>query len=142
MNNEIVMFLSAGLFGSSLSGTVVAKGIQVFLNEVSATSFLLFIAVVMSIVLLLTFVGIHQIVVITTLVTQMNPETIGARPEALALLLMVSWSASAVLSPINPLNLLVSGFVGKSSLSVGLRLNGFYLLTMLISGAVLVYYLH
>lgn len=142
MNNEIVMFLSAGLFGSSLSGTAVAKGIQVFLNEVSAASFLLFIAVVMSIILLLTFVGIHQIVVITTLVTQMNPETIGARPEALALLLMVSWSASAVLSPINPLNLLVSGFVGKSSLSVGLRLNGIYLLTMLITGAVLVYSLH
>jgi hypothetical protein len=77
------------------------------------------------IILLTTLIGVHPIVVVTILVTQIDPEFIVSRPEAIALLLMLSWSLSAVLSPTNPFNFIVSESVKQSSLSVGFKLNGF-----------------
>lgn len=142
MNNEIVLFISAGLFGKALTGTTLAAGIKQFLNQIASTSFFLFIVFVVVIILLFTFIGIHQIVVVTALVTQMDAVLIGTQPEVLALLLMMAWSMSAVLSPVNPLNLLVSGSVKKSAFSVGLRWNGVYLLTMFIVGSAFIYLIH
>ncbi|MCF6094089.1 hypothetical protein L1765_08955 [Microaerobacter geothermalis] len=142
MNNEVVLFISAGLFGKALAGTAIADSIQLFLNGVSAASFMLFIVVVMFIIISLTFIGIHPIVVVTALITQMDAASLGTRPEVLALLMMVSWSISAVLSPANPLNILVSGSVNKSPLSVGLKWNGVYLISMFLTGSLYVYLLH
>ncbi|MFK9094830.1 hypothetical protein [Bacillus salipaludis] len=142
MNNEIVLFMSAGLFGNALTGTAVSHGIKMFLNRTASISFLLFILMIVGIVLVFTFIGIHQIVVVTALVTQMDAGMIGTRPEVLALLLMMSWSMSAVISPVNPINLLVSGLLEKSGISVGLRWNGVFLLVMLIIGSAFVYLIH
>jgi hypothetical protein len=142
MNNEIVLFMSAGLFGNALTGTAVSHGIKLFLNKTASISFLLFIIIVVVIVLVFTFIGVHQIVVVTALVTQMDADMIGTRPEVLALLLMMSWSMSAVISPVNPINLLVSGLLEKSGYSVGLRWNGAFLLVMLIIGSTFIYLIH
>jgi hypothetical protein len=84
----------------------------------------------------------QPIVVVTILVTQIDPEFITSRPEAFALLLMLSWSLSAVLSPTNPFNLIVSESVKESSLSVGFKLNGFYVGTMCFVGLAYIYLIH
>ncbi|WP_423798228.1 hypothetical protein [Neobacillus sp. SAB-20_R2A] len=142
MKNEIVLFISAGLFSKALTGTAAADSIKLFLTHTASISFLLFILVVAGTILVLTFIGVHQLVVVSALVTQMDANMLGTRPEVLALLLMLSWSLSSVLSPINPINLLVSRLLGKSSLSVGLRWNGVFLLIMLIIGSTFVYLIH
>ncbi|MBS4214909.1 hypothetical protein [Neobacillus rhizophilus] len=142
MKNEIVLFISAGLFSKALTGTAAADSIKLFLAHTASISFLLFILFVAGTILVLTFIGVHQLVVVSALVTQMDANMLGTRPEVLALLLMLSWSLSSVLSPINPINLLVSRLLGKSSLSVGLRWNGVFLLTMLIIGSTFVYLIH
>ncbi|MGP4079079.1 hypothetical protein ACTWQL_04125 [Pseudalkalibacillus sp. R45] len=142
MNNEIVLFISAGFFGKALEGTIIASWIKQFLNMVASTSFLLFSLTVMGIIVILSFIGIHQIVVVTTLVTQIEPSFIGTRPEVIALLIMISWSMGAVLSPVNPLNLLVSNSLKRSGLLVGFKWNGVYLLMMFIIGTTFVYVIH
>ena len=142
MNNEVVLFLSAGLFAQSLTGTFIADQIKLFMTNIAGISFLLFIITVIAGILLLTFLGIHQIVVVTVLATQMNPELIGTAPEVLALLLMVSWSMSSVLSPVNPLNLIVSNAVKRSGIAVGFKWNGLYLISMLICGTIFIYLIH
>lgn len=142
MNNEIVLFMSAGLFGNALTGTSISHGIKLFLNKIASISFLLFMIIVVVIILVFTFIGVHQIVVVTALVTQMDAGLVGTRPEVLALLLMMSWSMSAVISPVNPINLLVSGLLDKSGFSVGLRWNGIFLLVMLIIGSTFIYLIH
>lgn len=142
MDNEVVLFLSAGLFAKSLTGTVVADSIKHFLTNIANISFLLFIISVIGSILFFTFIGIHQIVIVTVLATQMNPELIGAAPEVLALLLMVSWSMSSVLSPVNPLNLLVSNSLKRSGIAVGFKWNGIYLVSMLITGTLFIYLIH
>lgn len=61
----------------------------------------------------ITFVGIHQVVVVTVLATQMDPLMMGTTNESLAMLFMLAWSTSSKLSPVNPINLLVSNLVLK-----------------------------
>ncbi|MCR8630888.1 hypothetical protein [Paenibacillus radicis (ex Xue et al. 2023)] len=128
MNNEIIMYISAGFFGQSLKGSSFGQGIQVFMNQLSQTSFLLFALFIMITMVCITFVGIHQVVVVTVLATQMDPVTLGTSKEILAMVLMLAWSASSILSPVNPINLLVSNLVKRTSIDVGIRDNGLYLL--------------
>ncbi|GAB7387014.1 hypothetical protein BSNK01_08500 [Bacillaceae bacterium] len=142
MNNEIVLFISAGLFGNALADTAVAELIKTYINELAAMSFLLFVLTVFAVIILFTFVGVHQIVVVTALVTQMDAKVIGTSPEVLALMLMTAWSISAVLSPVNPLNLLVSGSVRQPPLAVGLKWNGAYLCSMFVLGTLFIYLIH
>jgi hypothetical protein len=142
MNNETILFISAGLFGKALTGTSFSNGLRALLNQLAEISFLLFTIIIISTVVILCFIGIHQIVVVTALATQMDPYVIGTTPPVIALLLMVSWAISAVLSPVNPLNLLVSGSVQRTGLLVGFKWNGIYLLTMFVIGVLYVNLIH
>lgn len=142
MSNETVLFLSAGMFSIALSGTVIAEEIQFFMNEVAKSSFFLFVLMIVMIILILTFIGLHPVVVVTALVTQIKPIEIGIAPSLLALICLIAWSMSAVMSPLNPLNLLVSGTLKESSLRIGLKWNGAYLFTIFLIGISYVLFLH
>ncbi|MBM7691690.1 hypothetical protein JOC77_001097 [Peribacillus deserti] len=142
MDNETILFISAGLFGKALTGTQFSAGLRSALNDLAGISFLFFTISIICAVVLLCFIGIHQIVVVTALATQIDPYVIGTTPPVIALLLMVSWAISAVLSPVNPLNLLVSSAVQHPGLSVGLKWNGVYLLTMFVIGVLFVNLIH
>lgn len=142
MNNEIIMYISAGFFGQSLKGTSFGHGINEFMINLSQISFLLFALFILITMVCVTFVGIHQVVVVTVLATQMDPIMLGTTKEILALLFMLAWSTSSILSPVNPVNLLVSGLVKKSSTQIGIRDNGFYLLVVCVIGIALITYLH
>jgi MFS family permease len=142
MNNEIIMYISAGLFGQSLKGTSFGHGINVFMTNLSHVSFLLLALFILITMVCVTFVGIHQVVVVTVLATQMDPATLGTSKEILAMVIMLAWSASSILSPVNPINLLVSTLVKKSSIEVGVRDNGLYLLTVCTMGILILTLFH
>ena len=91
VNNEVVMFTSAGVFANSLSGTQFADTLNLFLTDLALRSFLLFCMTVVFIVVLLTFFGLHTSVVVTVLITQLDPVAIGTSPQVLALIFMISW---------------------------------------------------
>lgn len=142
INNETVMFISAGIFAKSLIETNFTNSINHVLNGVASTSFLLFSILVIVVIVILSYVGIHPIVVVTVLIVQIDPAMIGTTAEVLTLLFMISWSMSAALSPINPLNLLLSSSLGKSGVIIGLKWNGLYMLSMFITGILFVYLIH
>jgi len=127
MDNELVLFVSAGMFGAALAGTSASEGIQSVLGAAASFSFPLFCVGVLCAMALLGLAGIHPILVVTVLLSQLDPAAIGARPEALALLFMVGWVIMAIISPVTPLNFLVSRFLNRSHLEVGLKYNAWYL---------------
>ena len=127
MDNEIIMLVSAGMFGASLSGTPLSAGIQEVFVSVSSFSFPLFGAGIILIIMILGAAGLHPIAVVAVLASQMSPELIGARPETLALFIMIGWSAVAVISPVMALNVLVSQYLNRSSYEVGIGSNALYL---------------
>lgn len=138
LNNEIMLFMSAGLLGFALKGTSVANGISEFLISLAQQSFFLYAIAVMTIVLLITFVGIHQIAAVGALAMQLNADDIGISNLSLAMLLLLTWSTSTALSPFSGLNLMVSRFTGTSGVKTGLYANGIHLLLFAIIGIIII----
>ncbi|MCT8137151.1 hypothetical protein H1D32_04980 [Anaerobacillus sp. CMMVII] len=134
LNNEIMLFTSAGLLGHAIQGTNFAIKLSGYLTMVANKSVLLFILFVMGIVLIFTYIGIHQIAVIAALAMQLDPHQLGISTLSLAILLLLSWSISTVLSPFSGLNLMVSRFLGWSGVQVGLRANGAHLTILSVIG--------
>ncbi|ALS20421.1 hypothetical protein [Paenibacillus naphthalenovorans] len=134
MNNEILLFTSAGLLGNALQGTAFGSGMKWALISLAQQSFFIFEISIIVTVVVVAFIGIHPMVIVTALVTQMDAQALGTTPIALAILLMLAWSTSAVLSPVNPLNLLVSRLSGITGLAAGVRANGIHLLIVAILG--------
>jgi hypothetical protein len=134
MNNEIMLFTSAGLLGHAVQGTAFANQISDFLTRVAQHSFILFALAVLAIVLIITYIGVHQIAVVAALAMQLNPQELGISTLALAMLLLLSWSISSALSPFSGLNLMVSRIVGISGVEVGLRSNGIHLFVIAVIG--------
>lgn len=142
MNNEIIMYISAGFFGQALKGTSFGQGINEFMTGLAQISFLLFALLILVTMIVVTFIGIHQVVIVTVLATQMDPQMIGTSKEILAMVIMVAWAASSIISPVNPINLLVSGLVKKSSIEVGIRDNGRYLFVVCTLGIAILTFFH
>ncbi|MBT2700566.1 hypothetical protein J7E79_24830 [Bacillus sp. ISL-40] len=138
MNNEIMLFMSAGMLAFAMKGTSVANGISLFLSDLAHQSFLLFALAVMVIVLCITYIGIHQIAAVGALAMQLNPAELGMSNIGLAMLLLLTWSISTALSPFSGLNLMVSRFAGISGFQVGLRSNGLHLTLVALIGIAII----
>jgi len=134
MNNEIMLFMSAGMLAFALKGTSVMNGVSQFLKVMADQSFFLFALAVLLIVFCLTYIGIHQIAVVGALAMQLNPAELGINSISLAFILLLTWYISTALSPFSGLNLMVSRFSRLSGVQVGLRVNGLYILTVVTIG--------
>ncbi|WP_390217067.1 hypothetical protein [Halobacillus seohaensis] len=130
MDNEITLFLSAGLFGRALTNTTFASYIQTFLLGFAEHSLLLFVLIIFGLVLVCAFIGIHQIVVIPILAAQVSASNLGISPEFLALIFIMSWSMTAVLCPLNAINIIVSKCLSRNGLTIGFRWNGTYIMSV------------
>jgi hypothetical protein len=124
MNNEIMLFMSAGMLAFALKGTSVMNGISRNLIGIADQSFFLFALAILLFVLGVSYVGIHQIAAVGVLAMQLNPADLGISNVALALILLLSWSISTALSPFSGLNLMVSRLAGISGIKESLRING------------------
>ncbi|MBX0357626.1 hypothetical protein [Halobacillus sp. Nhm2S1] len=141
MNHEITLFLSAGLFGLAIRDTAFSAYLQSFLLWNAEQSLLFFVLVIFMVVLLFALIGVHQIVVIPILASQVSGINIGFSPEFLALIFIMSWSLSAVLSPLNAINIIVSHCLQRSGLTIGFRWNGTYIMSIIsVLMAVIVFY--
>jgi len=138
MNNEIMLFMSAGMLAFALKGTSVMNGVSEFLTVLANQSFFLVAFAIMVIVFCLTYIGIHQIAVVGALAMQLNAAELGMSNIALAMILLLTWSTTAALSPFSGLNLMVSRFSKLSGVQVGLRINGLHLLTVAFIGIAII----
>jgi hypothetical protein len=138
MNNEIMLFMSAGMLAFALKGTSAANGVSTFLTGLAHQSFFLFALAVMAIVLTITYVGVHQIAAVGALAMQLNAAELGISNIALAMVLLLTWATSTALSPFSGLNILVSRFAGISGIQAGLRINGLHLLIVALIGITII----
>ncbi|WP_223587973.1 hypothetical protein [Neobacillus bataviensis] len=138
MNNEIMLFMSAGMLAFAMKGTTAANGISSFLSALAQQSFFLFALAIMVIVLSITYIGIHQIAAVGALAMQLNAAELGMSNIGLALLLLLTWSISTALSPFSGLNLMVSRFAGISGVQTGLRANGLHLTIIAVIGITII----
>lgn len=138
MNNEIMLFMSAGMLAFAMKGTTVMNEISSILMVVANQSFFLFALAILILVLVVSYFGIHQIAAVGVLAMQLNPSELGISNVALALVLLLSWSISTALSPFSGLNLMVSRLAGISGMKEGLRVNGLHVFIFSIVSIVII----
>lgn len=138
LNNEIMLFMSAGMLAYALKGTSMMNGVSSFLTVLSRQSIILFAIAIIVIVFCITFIGIHQIAAVGVLAMQLDPNELGISSLALSLTLLLTWTTTTALSPFSGLNLMVSRFSSLSGNRVGLRNNGPHLLTVVFIGIALI----
>lgn len=138
MNNEIMLFMSAGMLAFAMKGTTVMNEISSILMVFANQSFFLFALAILILVLVVSYFGIHQIAAVGVLAMQLNPSELGISNVALALVLLLSWSISTALSPFSGLNLMVSRLAGISGMKEGLRVNGIHVFIFSIVSIVII----
>lgn len=136
---ELVLFLSAGIFGSAVSNSSISIWIKHFLLVISEGSFIFFVIFIVFIVMFFALIGFHQIITVPLLVMQVDPAAIGMPPVAIAFVFILAWFMSAIISPINAVTILISNAVSKKFFTVGFRWNGLYILAMFLIGCVFIY---
>ncbi|MCM3709138.1 hypothetical protein [Sporosarcina luteola] len=138
VNTEIVLFLSAGLFGKALASSSASELIKGASEYLVSASFHLFVVCIILIVMVLSFIGIHQIVTVPLIAMQLDPTAIGVSPVVLAFVLILAWVVSQITSPLNAISIIISNSVQKRSVVTGIVWNGAYAITMFISGIVFI----
>jgi hypothetical protein len=138
MNNEIMLFMSAGMLAFAMKGTTVMNEISGVFMFFANQSFFLFALAILLFVLVVSYVGIHQIASVGVLAMQLNPTDLGISNIELALILLLSWSISTALSPFSGLNLMVSRLAGISGIKEGLRVNGLHVFIFSIVSIVII----
>ena len=133
---EIGLFLTAGLFGNALVQTPIVDVLEKAIIWSSEGSIILLFFFLIAFITMMAAMGIHQIIVVP-IVISILVSSVDVNPYTIAFMCIFAWMMSASISPINPLNVVISQCVGKNGVTVALRWNGKYFLA--ITGVAFVY---
>ena len=139
---EVVLFVAAGFFSSALILSGWSEKLCHYIIEYFGYSTILITLVIFATVLLTSLVGIHPMVSVSTLAASLDASTLGFNPALLALVLIGSWSAGIIVSPLSGTNLILSGLTKKTPVEVAYA-NFFYaviLLTTLMAYVLIMHY--
>ncbi|GAB3809063.1 hypothetical protein GCM10028868_38980 [Virgibacillus kimchii] len=139
--NEVNLLLTAGFFGLVLTYTPVSAFVQQVWGGMANISIFLLIVLTISFITLLSFVGVHQIVTISTFVATVSYDDLGIHVMVLAMMLLSAWSVAATISPVSPVVIGTSGLIKKDVFSV-IRWNLLYASVLILVHAGVIYAVH
>jgi C4-dicarboxylate transporter, DcuC family len=143
MKNEMALFISAGFFGhviflSGVSDQIIWFFQSTQLDQALQLSLFLFVAVI-----ILSIIGIHPFVSVTTLsISLSSTEIIAGSEWFYALVLLSAWPITTAISPFSGLVLLMSSITSQSPIHVGIIQNWRYALYVSISSLFILNLLH
>ena len=124
---EICLFLSAGLFGNSISKTPIKQFLEQSMQWSASQSIGILFLFIILFVTLMAFVGVHQIIVVPLILTSLNfSELPNLAVSSVAFMCIFTWMLSSSISPLNALNIIISQCVKRNGVTVAFRWNGIY----------------
>lgn len=137
MGNEISIFISAGVFGTSLLVIGFDTLLINTLEAVGVTHVLFHIPIFAVLIIGLSFLSVHPIITITIVcLAVLSMELDISAHYYMAIGLLLNWTITINLSPFTGLNLLMSS-LGKMSVFTMPKYNALYSLCLWISGYML-----
>ncbi len=128
LKSEIVLFVGAGLFATSISYSHLGDYVPLFLHLiVGSNTFLLTVFIIFG-SLTLSLLGVHPIITVTILGGTVKAAAYGVTPTYMALILAISWAMGISVSPSAANVIAISGLTEQSPIQVGFRWNGLYVL--------------
>ncbi|MCO5386354.1 C4-dicarboxylate ABC transporter [Desulfosporosinus sp.] len=128
LQNEIILFVGAGLFATSINYSHLGNYVSVILSKSVGQNALLLAIVIIIAILMLSALGIHPIIPVTIIGGTVKAAAYGVTPTYLALILAISWAMGISISPSSATVIALSGMTGQSPIYVGPRWNGLYVL--------------
>lgn len=128
LKNEIVLFVGAGLFATSISYSHLGDHVPNLLNLIVGSNSVLLAIVIVFGSLLFSALGVHPIITITILGGTVKAAAYGVTPTYMALILAISWAMGISISPSAANVIAISGLTEQSPIKVGFRWNGLYVL--------------
>jgi hypothetical protein len=138
-SNEVVLFLSAGFFGIVMSKTSIGFFLNEGVNYLLDISVLLMIFSTIVFTGLLALIGIHQIITVTSLASSVILSQMEMNHLIFALTLLSAWSVATIVSPITPVNVIVTNLLNRSFKEVAIRWNGLYALGVIMLHTLVIY---
>lgn len=140
--NEVNLLLTAGFFGVVLANTPISGYIHnVWVGLANASVFLL-IFMTITIIALLSFVGVHQIVTISAVVATVSYDDLGIHVMVMAMMLLSAWAVATTISPISPVITTVSSLIKENIFNITIRWNLLYAMVLLLVHSTVIYCLH
>ncbi|RXJ96394.1 tellurium resistance protein TerC [Malaciobacter molluscorum] len=99
MHSELILFLVAGLFGSAVSNLLLINNINLPFSTFDGVT----ASIILAIIIIVSFAGIHPIISISILGHWMN--TMPINQTLMAVMFLFAWGISVGSSPISGLNL-------------------------------------
>lgn len=140
--NEVALFLSAGFFGVVLSKSPLSKYINLLWSKVADLSIILLIIFTIILVSTLSFIGIHQIVIISSILASISPELLGLHDITFAMMLLSAWAIASTVSPIAPMNVISSNLIQVNVFHVIFKWNSLYTVLITIVHTIVIYIVH
>lgn len=128
LKNEIVLFVGAGLFATSISYSHLGNYVPHILNLIVGSNALALAVVIIFGSLILAVLGVHPIITVTILGGTVKAAAYGVTPTYMALILAISWAMGISISPSAANVIAISGLTEQSPIQVGFRWNGLYVL--------------
>jgi hypothetical protein len=138
MKNEIVIFISAGYFGVSLSYTTLGDIISSLIFNWSFGSIYIMSVLIIILSVSLALIGIHPVIIIIGVGSSLSPTLFGVSPQYMAIVLLISWSLASLLSPFSGAVLMTSGLIKESPWAV-VRQNLLFVLVLIFTLPLILY---
>lgn len=132
LHNESILIIGAAFFSKMVQLSAVPDYLSQWFNWVTGYSLFLTVFVILLVIVLLSVVGIHQILPITILAISIPSENIGLHPMLLALTLTIGWAMAVQVSPITALSILTTKMFHVSPWQLG-RWNWKFVSLMILS---------
>ncbi|WP_188206757.1 hypothetical protein [Alkalibacillus aidingensis] len=131
MGNELSLFIAAGAFGSAILDAGASDWIIYFIDLLGISHVLILIPLILIVVNVLSFLGIHPIITMTALGITLSTSPLFADDHLLLSFgLLASWMVSVISSPFSGLNLLMSGLTQSNPIAIGPKNNLIFALTL------------
>lgn len=140
--NVINLLLTAGLFGFVLAKTPIANIFQGIWGSLANVSVFFLIFGTIIIVSLLSLIGIHQIVTVSTIIATISYQALGIDVIVMAMMLLSAWQVSVTVSPVSPVIAIVTNIVKENPFKVILRWNLHYAVILALVHSVVIYIMH
>jgi len=141
-SNEISLFFSAGFFSVVLSGTAVSDRMKFFWEHLAGVSALLLILFTIVLVSAFAFIGVHQIVIVSSILASVSPKMMGINDITFAMILLSAWAIGSVVSPVAPMNVISSSLLNVNVYRVILKWNLLYAILLIGAHTLLIYVIH
>lgn len=131
VQSEITLFLIAGLFSAVFNESSLSNQLVILLNQYASFS-TIFLTIFLSLMIIVpSIMGMHPIILISVLATSINPIEIGITKEYFAVILLINWGLSNVVSPATVISNVLSNEMKESVFDVSTKWNWLFVLIML-----------